>query len=282
MAWLLRKLIKWLGLRDLVDGLRYVYNKPLTKEVWEFIYEELRSKSLSAENPEDARETSSARGEQILKDKSYRDDLLPFLTDVTYDESLLLWHIATELLYMTEGTVAAGKNDGPDYREISKLLSDYMLYLLVLHPDMMSIEAGIGTIRFRDTCAEAKRLFTSKNLGPNEEKEACEEIVDVKIYVKPLMVKGDRSKSVLFDASRLALVLNEMEDSEDKWITISKVWVELLSYTACNCVARAQAQQVSKGGELIAFIWLLMAHFGIGKQFQINKGQGITKLIVGK
>jgi hypothetical protein len=34
--------------------------------------------------------------------------------------------------------------------------------------------------------------------------------------------------------------------------------------------------------ELITFVWLLMAHFGIGDQFQINEGHARAKLIVGK
>ncbi|KAK3200033.1 hypothetical protein Dsin_023448 [Dipteronia sinensis] len=308
---LINKVIYRFGLTDFMDEIRYVSHEPLTKELWEFIFTELLDKSKSAEDPEVAKKISSARGNWILEDSGTYPTLEPYLTKVTYDESLLLWHIATELLYHpkvnediekgenedtklkhhTEGEVTRdnNKDNGPDHRALSKLLSDYMLYLLVMHPTMMSVEAGIGKIRFRDTCAEANRLFTSKDLGPNEEEEACQEIFDVNLYVEPVTkVKGDRSKSVLFDASKLAQVLNEMDDIEingkkvNKWELLSKIWVEMLSYAACNCIARTQAQQVSKGGELISFVWLLMAHFGIGRQFQINKGHAITKLIVGK
>ncbi|KAK3200022.1 hypothetical protein Dsin_023437 [Dipteronia sinensis] len=348
---LINKVIDCFGLTDFMDEIRYVSHEPLTEELWEFIFTELRDKSINAEDPEVAKQISSARGNWILEGSGRYPTLEPYLTKVTYDESLLLWHIATELLYHTEVNedIEKGENEdtklkhhteeevtrdnnkdnGPDllyhtgvnediekgenedtklkhhteeevtrdnnkdtklkHREFSKLLSDYMLYLLVMHPTMMSVEAGIGKIRFRDTCAEANRLFTSKDLGPNEEEEACQEIFDVNLYVEPVTkVKGDRSKSVLFDASKLAQVLNEMDDIEikgkkvNKWELLSKIWVEMLSYAACNCIARTQAQQVSKGGELISFVWLLMAHFGIGRQFQINKGHAITKLIVGK
>ncbi|KAI9185672.1 hypothetical protein LWI28_009523 [Acer negundo] len=212
---LINKVIDCFGLTDFMDEIRYVSHEPLTEELWEFIFRELREKSISAGDPEDAKQISSARGNWILENDVYHEDnkthlddlLLPYLTKVTYDESLLLWHIATELLYHTEEEVTEGVTrhnsnaDSHKHREFSKLISDYMLYLLVMHPTMMSVEAGIGKIRFRDTCAEANRLFTSKDLGPNEEKEACQEIVDVNLYVEPVtMVKGDRSKSVLFDA----------------------------------------------------------------------------------
>ena len=63
---------------------------------------------------------------------------------------------------------------------------------------------------------------------------------------------------------------------------MSKVWVELLSYAASHCRANAHAQQLSKGGELITFVWILMAHFGLGEQFRIEAGHARAKLIVGK
>lgn len=63
---------------------------------------------------------------------------------------------------------------------------------------------------------------------------------------------------------------------------MSKVWVELLSYAASHCRANTHAQQLSKGGELITFVWLLMAHFGLGEQFRIQEGHARAKLIVTK
>ncbi|XP_071939262.1 uncharacterized protein [Coffea arabica] len=59
-------------------------------------------------------------------------------------------------------------------------------------------------------------------------------------------------------------------------------WVKLLSYAASHCRANAHAQQLSKGGELITFVWILMAHFGLGEQFRIEAGHARAKLIVGK
>ncbi|TXG67098.1 hypothetical protein EZV62_008373 [Acer yangbiense] len=289
LGFIIQLVIDYSGLTDFVDEIRYLSHEPLTKPLWEFIFNELREKSNSADEPENAKKISSARGNWILESRDYHDKLLPYVTGVTFDESLLLWHIATELLYQTEEetTHEDGNNNYNNHRQFSKILSDYMLYLLVVQTTMISVEAGIGKIRFRDTCAEAKRLFRSKNLGANEEEEACEQILGVYTYVEPVKVKGDRSKSVLFDASMLAQVLNKMDDleegvKEDKWKLLSKIWVELLSYAACNCIPRTHAQEVNKGGELITFVWLLMAHFGLGEQFQINKGQGRTKLIIGK
>ncbi|XP_021284262.1 uncharacterized protein LOC110416573 [Herrania umbratica] len=266
------------SLKDFLDEIRYVSQEPLTKELWEFIFAELKAKSVFADSPEDAKRISSSRGEWALSISAESDysNLMEFAGDqVEYDESLLLWHIATDICHYTD---TDNWND-PDSknRRFSKLLSDYMLYILVMRPTMMSNVAGIGKIRFQDTCAEAERLFQKTGLGPNQDRKACKEIYDVNTEVKPVYLKGDRSKSVLFDACRLAKELNKL--GEKKWLLMSKVWVELLSYAATQCKASSHAQQISKGGELITFVWLLMAHLGLGHYFQTNT---LAKLVPGK
>ncbi|KAE8670856.1 putative Leucine-rich repeat family protein [Hibiscus syriacus] len=264
--------IKFLRLfmEDTVDELLYVSREPFTKDLWEFIFDELKKKSEFADTPETAKRIS-----------------------------ILLWHIATDLCYHAEkengdnsaekenGDNSAEKENGDNrvkLRHFSKTLSDYMLYLLVFQPTMMSAVAGIAKIRFGDTCEEAKRFFKSRSLRPNEDKKACEQILSVNTDVGPEEVKGDRSKSVLFSASILAKELQRMEreDDEDKWMIMSRVWVELVSYAASHCRANTHAAEVSKGGQLITFFWLLMAHFGLGEQFQINEGHARAKLNVGK
>ncbi|TXG65968.1 hypothetical protein EZV62_007243 [Acer yangbiense] len=78
-----------------------------------------------------------------------RDEFRWSISDVEFDHSLLLWHIATDLCYYSE------KNDD-DHLDpncgISKYLSDYTLHLLVFCPSMLP--EGIAEIRYRDTLAE--------------------------------------------------------------------------------------------------------------------------------
>ncbi|PKI41528.1 uncharacterized protein LOC116203925 isoform X2 [Punica granatum] len=281
---LFNKVIGYLGMKDLLDHIRYVSRKTFTEKLWNFIFEELKKKSLVAADPDVAKGIFSARGEWVLRDIECRE-LMRYIADVEYDESLLLWHIATELCYNLD-TRRSGSNSDDSCREFSKTLSDYMLYLLVVQSAMMVSIAGIGQIRFRDTCAEAEKFFASKELSLSADMEqqgqqASKYILAVNTSVRPVDVKGDRSKSVLFEASRLAKELNKMEEKK-KWETVSRVWVELLSYAASHCRAAAHAQQLSKGGELATFVWLLMAHFGLGEQFQINEGHARAKLIVRK
>ncbi|KAI3697619.1 hypothetical protein L6452_30714 [Arctium lappa] len=290
-----------LGISGFLDGIKYVKPRKFTTDVRDFIFEELKLKSELADDLETAKEISAARGDWVLRVEDGWSSLLRYVIDVDYDQSLLLWHIATELCYNNElhsNTPIADTN--LKHRENAKLLSDYMFYLLIMQPSMMSAVAGIGQIRFRDTCAEAKRFFESVKGRDEEENKtlatgvngmdweqinACKEILGVSTDVPPVTVKGDRSKSLLFDGCILAKKLMEIEGKGkdlNKWLIISKVWVELLCYGAIHSRANTQAAQVSKGGELITIVWLLMAHFGLGDQFQINEGQARAKLIVGK
>ncbi|XP_030533671.2 uncharacterized protein LOC115743153 [Rhodamnia argentea] len=269
------KIIVLMGLKDFVDHMRYSSRTSFTKELWLFIHQELQDKSRLANDLGSAKRIYSARGEWALHNPHW-NELLPFVTEVEYDESIILWHVATDLLYST-ATETEQSNDC--HVGFCKDLSDYMLYLLVVQPKMMSSIVGIGRIRFQDTCAEAKKFLSRKELSPHEEhKQASDYILKVKTTVRPVDVKGDRSKSVLFDASWLAKELRRYEDQ--KWKIMSKVWVELLSYAASHCTATAHAHQLSKGGELATFVWLLMAHFGLGEQFQISEGHARAKLIV--
>ncbi|KAM1512836.1 hypothetical protein ACFX1Z_024350 [Malus domestica] len=284
------KVITLFGLKDLHDKLIYRTKKPLAEELWVFIFEQLISKSMLADDPETARKIGAARGDWVLEgsdwDSKVITKLLSYVVDVEYDKSILLWHIATELCFNDDKSEAEGEA-GPEVsdetkksKEHSKTISDYMLYLLVMQPSMMSSITGIGQIRFRDTCAEAKKFFSRRDLGSGQVKEACEKLLEVNTDVEPVAVKGDRSKSVLFDACILAKELRKLKDK--KWELMSEVWVEIMSYTASHCRANDHAQLLSKGGELVTFVWLLMAHFGIGEQFQINEGHARAKLIVGK
>ncbi|KAL1225980.1 hypothetical protein V5N11_025608 [Cardamine amara subsp. amara] len=286
------------GIQAQLEEVIFTSSDRLTLNLWEHIFTEVKQKSLFADDAESAMRVSSARGDWTLRDiqgedpetEKKREKLLRYVIGMDYDQSLLVWHIATELLYQTE----KGTKENHSDREFSKILSDYMIYLLMMQPTLMSAVAGIGKIRFRDTCEEAKRFFDRRHIADRSTKkvtsakEASEAILSVAAPAKaePIDVKGDRSKSVLFDGAMLAKELKRISKNEtdDKkmWKIVSQVWVELLCYAATNCGAIEHAAQLSKGGELISFVWLLMAHFGLGDQFQINQGDARAKLIIGK
>ncbi|KAK7840677.1 hypothetical protein CFP56_016365 [Quercus suber] len=101
-------------------------------------------------------------------------------------------------------------------------------------------------------------------------------ILYVDTRFKPAYVKGNISQSALFDACALAKELKKL--GTRKWEVTSKVRVELLSYAASRSRGNGQVQQLSKGGELLTFVWQLMAQFGLRESWVENRIS--TRLIV--
>ncbi|MBA0833025.1 hypothetical protein Goarm_017368 [Gossypium armourianum] len=267
------------------------------------------------------RDLCSQRGSNILQMYKRQTRLsLEWSINVEFDQSILIWHIATELCYFSEGELSTITSDIQSSREVSYCISNYMFCLLVTFPFLLPI--GIGLIRFRDTQAEAKRFFKERltlsrtkakhrikcnkmflqaidgELEMQEEESntstcwksldqammfleeptmyqmiaICRMLLRENIDVLPGKVKGDSSKSVLFDACRLASALNGVTNKKVKWDMIRDIWLEILTYAASHSRGSQHCQQLRRGGELLTHVWLLMAHFGMSEQFQISKG----------
>jgi hypothetical protein len=154
-----------------------------------------------------------------------------------------------------------------------------MLYLLIKQPEMLSATAGIGLLRYRDTCAEAKRFFESAAEWDPDHVDARRMLLSVNTTKEPSEVKGDRCKSVLFDGVILATALRDL--GEDlTWVVVARVWGEMLTYAAGKCRGSTHVRQLSRGGELITMVWFLMAHMGLGDMYRIHEGDAKAKLIV--
>ncbi|KAL3720500.1 hypothetical protein ACJRO7_005336 [Eucalyptus globulus] len=259
---------------------------------------------------------------EVLK-KSNNDHLNWSVDGMEFDQSILIWHIATELCHYKDHDVRRGKRpeDIKNYK-MSKLVSQYMLYLLVLHPSMLP--TGTGMLRYEDTLVDAQKFFEDKlavlskketginssvvktwaqNLFKKEKHchtsvkscnkahkstesrdlcELCHLLLQVGTQLPAMKIRGGRSRAVLFDACHLASQLNkiESEDFSRKWKLIGKVWAKFLIYAACQSKGYEHSESLSRGGELISHVWLLMAHLGVAELVQTSRAQCITKMIL--
>lgn len=277
------KLQKLLRISEFFEKSYYQNTKQVSEGLKELIFDQLKDKSKEAEDIEACKTLCAHRGDQVLNKWSCDNvrDINRSIKDVEFDQSILLWHIATDLCYSSDDDESQNINHvALQSREKSQLLSDYMLYLLVVCPFLLP--NGIGQIRFEDTCAEVDELLKERKYI-KERSQVCKMILRVNTDIPPSEVKGDRSKSVLFDACRLAKSLQSLETEENwskerKWEMISHVWVEMLCHAASQCRGLQHAKQLTQGGELLTHVWLLMAHLGITEQFQISKGHVRAKL----
>ncbi|XP_021758050.1 uncharacterized protein LOC110723076 [Chenopodium quinoa] len=302
-------------IRDALMGILYVETKKVDEQlVVNFIIEELQKKAKLATDIKASKEVYSARGNLVLENDYFLVSkyLNPWTLDVEYDESVLIWHLATDICYWTADDNVRGTN----YPNFCKQVSDYMTYLLLRQKSLVSLVVGMSEIRFEDTCEEAKKVmnrnvdsgwftricagakkFVTKklmcqissvegqNTCPKKDElifqEFCNKVLKMQAEVLPMTAnKCEKSKSVLLDACLLAKQLKTFGDIQ--WEITSKVWVELLCYAATRCSPKSHVAQLSKGGELITLVWLLMAHLGLGERFLQNQGFGWTKLIIHK
>ncbi|KAF5949687.1 hypothetical protein HYC85_011680 [Camellia sinensis] len=164
----------FLGLDDLLAEMQYITKTEPPNELMEFLFNELKYKALKAEDAKDAKKMCSARGGWVLSQSfiSFMTRISSTVSDeVKYGEGLLLWHIATELCCFTDDRIAEQKKETDcdgiyQNRKFCKILSDYMSYLIVMQPTIMSAVAGTSQFRFRDTCKEAKKFFAKKESNP--------------------------------------------------------------------------------------------------------------------
>ncbi|XP_056169036.1 uncharacterized protein LOC130138597 [Syzygium oleosum] len=269
----IEKLLHCMSLGELFDDLKYGRRKPYSDKLGELIFKEMKRKVSDVTDFSNFKEICAARGRWALEHSETEQDctnLLPFVSDVDYDESLLLWHVATELCYNTDTDESTNFNTD---RRNSKVLSDYMLHLMIKQPDMMSAVGGYGEIRFRYTRDEMD-TFISKNLSDGSKTKITKEsvsqsLLSVDSKVEPDPRSKETIKSVLTDARALARVLLRDIEKEKRWKIMSEVWVELLGYAAIHCRPYNYAQQLSKGGELVTLVWLLMAQLGFYRHLRV-------------
>ncbi|MFQ6639054.1 hypothetical protein Gotur_015176 [Gossypium turneri] len=154
------------------------------------------------------------------------------------------------------------------YCRISKLLLDYMMYLLFLCPAMLP--QGIDKIRHHDTCIEAKNFVHDES----NFKQVIRGLFGIDIGSQTLFAQmGSLKKSAFFEGCQIAVQLQTLLEQfrwghEDKWKLIADVWLDMLNYVTAQCSWKEHARQLQQGEELFTPVALLMAHLGLGKNIQ--------------
>ncbi|KAK1578577.1 hypothetical protein Q3G72_031390 [Acer saccharum] len=275
---------------------RYLTRVNVNADLQELIFNQLKKKGDILKDTNVSyvvlrNEFLAHRGDNALKIQQHLGDRFHWsITEVDFDQSLLIWHIATDVCYLLDLDHVYGDENKLHLKcKISKYLSDYMLYLLVFCPSMLP-KGPIGERRYKETCTEAMEFFEKRrNVRSSSKKcDAFKELLHGDT-LKDLLsrsereAKGPRSRrrnqSVLYQGCKLAKQFLELgtqsnsnsdengSASKENWEIISEVWVELLAYAAHHCGWKAHCEQLRNGGELLTHVCLLMVHLGLSKQF---------------
>ncbi|KAL3746197.1 hypothetical protein ACJRO7_015190 [Eucalyptus globulus] len=180
-------------------------------------------------------------------------DKLKWSIEMAFDRSVIIWHIATHICNYS-------CHEDSNHNKGSKLISDYMMFLLVRHPAILSLNTTDITFHHAYT-----KLMKFLNQIPKEQRDK-ENVLKVLSGTgsaqendseRSLETVITRGWNVLEEARRLA---RELESTTDTWELISSVWVEMLCFTAYNCQQYHHAKLLRRGGEIITHVWLLLSH----------------------
>ncbi|KAL3746221.1 hypothetical protein ACJRO7_015212 [Eucalyptus globulus] len=165
----------------------------------------------------------------------------------TFDKSIIVWHMATNICLHSEF------DDSPNCKG-SKLLSNYMMYLLALRPYTLS--SATTDITLEHACAILKPFLRYRDRN-----EALGTLSSTETVLEPIPYqKGTiitRKWHVLLEVQELAATL---KGKKNKWQIISSIWVEMLCHAAYTCPVYHHTKLLRRGGELITHVWLLLMH----------------------
>lgn len=214
------------------------------------------------------------RGKLTMARHENHEGELQWTINKEFDSSILMWHIVTTCCYYLDQD--AVRKDSIR-RTSSKLMSDYMLHLLVNNRDMLG---HVRDCRFSVILSYYGQIMTEKIEGSSHDKAKllCRKILESEPNVcttdderGSTRVKKGRSYeeqsveygTIAVDARDLAKTLMGEDYKHKKWEIISQVWVEMLCHGATRCKLEVHLDQLRRGGELLSQIWLLLTMHGL-------------------
>ncbi|KAF8377024.1 hypothetical protein HHK36_030396 [Tetracentron sinense] len=260
---------KWYRINEMLGKYPYMAVEEVSSDLKVLIFQQLQEKLIN-----------SGFGKLVLKEIPDFSDFR-WIFHVSFERSVLLWHIATEICYYSDSKESSSK------RQVSKWVSDYMVYLQIRRPFMLPkgrilSEGNMSAhgvpdhykywseqISFKDICAEAMRILGRKS--KSDKTQACTMSLQVNTDLDRIIglncLKKNITKHVLYDGIGLAKSLQLLE-TEKKWEMMRDVWLEMLYFAAIKCRGKYHAQQLGRGGQLLTHVCILMAHFCITEHIQ--------------
>jgi hypothetical protein len=192
----------------------------------------------------------------------------------TVEETILVWHIATDLYlfwYNTDGTTTLlrGEQQNQDAAEAVQALSNYMLFLLAARPYMLP--PGTSREAYVQMCyvllpLNKPRVHKLPSLDYTSAEDLARSLLclgkslntgssPVELQIPRTRVIGRSDSAMAIPAAQLGakLVREEAGSSSPGSVLklIFQVWVYMLLDMGSRCSAYSHANQLSNGGELV-------------------------------
>ncbi|CAL4994234.1 unnamed protein product [Urochloa decumbens] len=218
---------------------------------------------------------NSSRGRAALERNGFKE--YNWTVEMELDKSILVWHIVTDLVIRLP--MGHEKHD-KGLVKATKVLSNYMMFLLVVKPDMLPGRTRRNV--YLNACEELGHCWSncSEALSPSEEdvsRPPADMLADWllgELYHTlkkdpnhhPSDIEGGREKALeqakdVYNAIWIYERLRNTHHDKVKWLEmIFQVWVEMIMYVAEHCSRDSHARQLSQGGEFITIMWLIVHH----------------------
>uniref|UniRef100_A0ACD5ZEE1 Uncharacterized protein n=1 Tax=Avena sativa TaxID=4498 RepID=A0ACD5ZEE1_AVESA len=197
---------------------------------------------------------NSRRGQWALRHQRH----LRWSLEMPFDRSVLLWHIATDLCFHHQSTSPRGQACAAQ----SRVISNYMAYLLSLRPEMLM--PGSRNTIFALACDDIESMLglPDEALPPLDERGLAQGIL-ARAQQSFLLEGASMIGPIVPNACKLANALMELRDEGHRWKVVQGVWVEMLCYSAGWCRGYTHAKYLSEVEELLSRVWALLAFMGM-------------------
>jgi hypothetical protein len=167
-----------------------------------------------------------------------------------FTQALLFLHVFTDLFLHKVGTpVITEETRG--LMEVCKGMSNYMFYLLAVHPAMLPVGSNV-----HDLVGEAMESVKASSAASSKEQF-------LSALADGSETEAFQLTSKLFQEAQ-GVLLQQGQDLGAALKEVVSMWVPLLVYAAGKSSSKEHARRLSMGGDMLTFVWMLMAHRMLG------------------
>jgi hypothetical protein len=212
------------------------------------------------------RRFNNLRGQWAISKHKQACDLRPRLLwslQVPFDHSVLIWHVATELCLhhpKTSPAADASVEVSTTARQYSKVISNYMIYLLLIRPEMLMPRTRQALFTNTSDDIEVMLKHVDDRAPLLNERSVAQRILSA---AQSPSLDARRMEPWILKACKLAEDLMELLGDDERWLVIQGVWVEMLCYSAGRCRGYLHAKTMAEGIELFTFVWFLLSRMGM-------------------
>jgi hypothetical protein len=241
-----RRIAGWIGLEDWWNKAHYTKHAKLSPALKEFVWGLVRGEKSDMVQIEDVAERSGYWARRLTCFNQSEE--LDWSLRMEFRNCVFIWHIATST-FRSHPAVKSGLVDDTGMAKVVNTLSDYIMYLLVQHPDILPMNAAARSL-FMKTYASfvehwdllSKMIIKDGIMDVTQQMDYLKRhfgTVHIGDMYHEVLASGSwdayPGETVLVKASVLVRTLLRMKlGLTHKLVIIGRVWTEMLCYAATN------------------------------------------------